>query len=169
MSGITIAVLLVAVGVGTCVIAAMARMPGPTAWVTPTERPGPGEWCSDLGATEALTGMIDTTTPTVTMKRRRRRANQPGVLVQRPCFFYDEHTPSGITLNHREPHLGKRCCRGNQGVRTWPPHRWGTVRPSPLGQRGRCPRRLPGRLGGTDPHLITVAETKHNPLPPTLS
>jgi len=86
MSGITIAVLLVAVGVGTCVIAAMLLYAGAHSLGYTYRKAGPGEWRSDLDATEALTGMIDTTTPTVTMTRRRR-ANQPGVLVQRALFF----------------------------------------------------------------------------------
>jgi len=111
--------------------------------------------------------MIDTTTRTVTMKRRRR-ANQPGVLVQRPCFFYDEHTPSGITLNHRNRTWANGAVVAIRGC--------GPGRPTAGARFDR--RRWDNAVGvradyqGPSEELtrtITVAETKHNPLPPTLS
>jgi len=111
--------------------------------------------------------MIDTTTRTVTMKRRRR-ANQPGVLVQRPCF--------STTSTRR---AGSRSTTGN---RTWANgavvaiRGCGPGRPTAGARFDR--RRWDNAVGvradyqGPSEELtrtITVAETKHNPLPPTLS
>src|ERR1035437_143654 len=98
MSGLAIAVFLVAVWVATYVIAAMVLYAGAycIGYTYRTARPG---WVAQLPdrvmyhytTTEALTAMIDTTTRPITMKRPRR-AKKPGVLGQRALFFYDEHT-----------------------------------------------------------------------------
>jgi len=129
---------------------------------------GPGEWRSDLDATEALTGMIDTTTRTVTMTRRRR-ANQPGVLVQRALFF-------STTSTRR---AGSRSTTGN---RTWASGAVVAIRGCGPGRptagerfdRRRWDNAVGVRADYQGPseeltRTITVAETKHNPLPPTLS
>jgi len=120
-------------------------------------------------STGALTGMIDTTTRTVTMKRRRRRANRPGVLVQRALFL----------LRRATRRAGSRSTTGNRTcapVLSWP-SRGADLAAHTAGARFDR-RRWDNAVGvradyqGPSERLartISIAETKHNPLPPTLS
>jgi hypothetical protein len=114
-----------------------------------------------------MAAMVDTTTRTVTMKRGRR-SKQPGVLGRRALFFYDEHTSSGIKLNHREPHLcdgavvairGADLAAHTAGARFYR-RRWDSA----VGVRADYQGSYEGLARN-----ISIAETKQNPLPPTLS
>jgi hypothetical protein len=173
MSGLAIAVIL-GLSVPAFVIAAMVLYAGAycIGYTYRTARPG---WVAQLPdrvlyhytTTEALTAMVDTTTRTITMKRGRR-ARQPGVVGRRALFFYDEHTSSGIKLNHREPHLrngavvaisGADLVANAAGARFYR-RRWDSA----VGVRADYQGSYEGLARN-----ISIAETKQNPLPPTLS
>jgi hypothetical protein len=180
MSGHAIAVFLIAAVVGDAVLVVgvvIAAMVGCAladciGYTYRKARPG---WVAQLPdrvlyhytTTEALTAMVDTTTRTITMKGRRS-VHQPGVLGRRVLFFYDEHTSSGIKLNHREPHLcngavvairGADLADHTAGARFYR-RRWDSA----VGVRADYQGSYEGIARN-----ISIAETKQNPLPPTLS